>query len=301
MNKADLTIEESIVNTARALEQGGVTFGHGTECAEDEAAWLVLHVAGVLDLPLEKVAKNRVDKAHQLEIEEVVEERITSRKPLGYILQEAWFAGIPFYVDERAIIPRSHIGEWLSEGFAPWIVPDRIGSVLDLCTGGGSIAVASALAFPEARVDAVDLSSEALEVAKINRQRYQIDNRLRLLEGDLFTPVNDRRYDLILCNPPYVSDSIMADLPIEYRHEPPLAFAGGPLGLSIIDRLLREAREHLTPEGTLVIEAGSAAEAVEKHYPELPFVWLTSANGESVVLMITAPELERLSVAIPGS
>ncbi|HJL65842.1 MAG TPA: 50S ribosomal protein L3 N(5)-glutamine methyltransferase [Arenicellales bacterium] len=297
MNNTGLTIEEAILKTARSLEQGSVTFGHGTECAEDEAAWLVLHVAGLLDAPFEEIARNAVDEALHLEIEGVVVERISSRKPLAYLFQEAWFAGIPFYIDERAIIPRSHIGEWLSEGFEPWIIPDRVDSILDLCTGGGSIAVASALAFPGANVDAIDLSAEALEVAKINRQRYQLEQRLRLFEGDLFAPVDGHRYDLILCNPPYVSDSIMAELPLEYRHEPPLAFSGGSLGLTLIDRLLREAREHLTPEGTLIIEAGSASEAVNQHYPDLPFIWLTSANGESVVFMLTAAELEGLSSA----
>ncbi|MDP6314089.1 MAG: 50S ribosomal protein L3 N(5)-glutamine methyltransferase, partial [Arenicellales bacterium] len=208
-------------------------------------------------------------------------------------INQAWFAGHEFFVDERVIVPRSHLGEWIVGCFAPWLAGQPIASILDLGTGSGCIAIALAHAFPAARVDASDLSSDALAVAAINTRRHDIVDRVRLLRSNLFTGLAGQRYDLIVCNPPYVSDAIMGGLPDEYSYEPALAFAGGSEGLDFIDSLLREARTHLTDEGTLVVEAGSAKAAVEAAWPQVSFTWLTSLNGESVVFLLGAQELQQ--------
>lgn len=268
------------------LKEAGVALGQGTAVYRDEAAWLVLWAAGlplddpdaVNDMPL---SAGRARRAREL-----VERRIRSRLPTAYLTGEAWFAGLAFAVDERVIIPRSHLGEWIVEGFSPWLAPGSVGSALDLCTGSGCIAVALAMAFPEARVDAVDISAQALEVARVNVDRYGLSGRVSLLQGDLFAPVAGRRYDLIVTNPPYVGARAMAALPPEYRSEPRIALEAGDDGLALVRRILAEAPRHLREGGYLALEAGSAAPAVQATWAHLPLTWLASdSEDEHPVLL----------------
>lgn len=275
-----------------SMQSAGLYYGHGTDNAFDEAAWLVAHAAGIdlaatEDLPWElELTDEEAESAIEL-----LKIRLDTRKPLAYILREAWFAGEKFYIDERAIVPRSHLGEWIPEQFAPWIDPGKVGRILDLCTGSGCIAVALALHFPNASVVASDLSPDALEVAARNVREHGVGSRVSLRQGDLFEPVEGERFDLIVCNPPYVSDQIMEELPEEYRFEPSMAFAGGRAGLDIIDRILEGAAEHLDEGGALVVEAGSAGPALEKAWPDVPFTWLAAGDSDTVLFMLSRAEI----------
>lgn len=288
----EMSLEACVTAIEQQLHQAGLYFGHGTDNEHDEAAWLVMMASGIDVGSFEDDWQQTLVQAQLEKVRKLVEKRISSRRPLAYLVNRAWFAGHEFYIDERAIIPRSHIGEWLPERFEPWLDPTAVYRVLDLCTGSGCIAVALALVFPDSRVDAVDLSAAALEVALINVARHEVHDRVRLVRSDLFDRLEDRMYDLIVCNPPYVSDKLMADLPAEYQHEPAQAFAAGSDGLDIVRRLLSKARQHLTDHGTLVVEVGSAAAAVEGTWPAVPFTWLASAHDESAVLVLTASELD---------
>ena len=223
--------------------------------------------------------------AHRFE--ELADVRIESRKPLAYLLHEAWLGGHRFYVDERVLVPRSHIAELLGEELSPWIdSPCEVGRVLDLCTGSGCLAVLAALAFPDARIDAADISEAALTVAQINVDAYRLQDRLRLVRSDLFGALMGERYDLIVSNPPYVDARAMRGLPEEYRHEPTLALAGGVDGLDFVRRILEEAPDHLTERGNLVVEIGANRAAIEAAYPRLPFVWPATAAGDQEVFML---------------
>jgi len=208
-------------------------------------------------------------------------------------LHEAWFAGLKFYVDERVIVPRSLIGDFIHEQFQPWIDPARVRRILDLCTGSGCIAIAAALAFPQAQVDGADISTDALAVARINVARYDLEARVQLVQSDLYAGLAGRRYDLILTNPPYVDAADMAALPDEYRHEPALALASGDHGLDAILHILAHAPAHLEPGGVLVAEVGNSHVALAQRFPDVPFVWLTSASGDESVFLLTAEELGR--------
>ena len=289
-----MNLETQVDQVAQALEAADLFFGHGTDNAYDEAVWLVLEAAG-LDPGADDVPwQQDLSESQIASIQNLLSLRIQTREPLAYLVNRAWFAGNDFYIDSRAIVPRSHIGEWIPERFAPWLADGEVGAILDLCTGSGCIAVSLALAFPEARVHASDLSAEALEVAKLNVDRYGVQSQLRLVQSDLFEALSGERYDLIVCNPPYVSDELMHALPEEYRHEPELAFAGGVSGLDFIERLLKEAPAHLNPDGLLIVEAGSANDALEAAYPKASFTWLMSQNEEAVVFAISAEELKTL-------
>ncbi|HSW52722.1 MAG TPA: 50S ribosomal protein L3 N(5)-glutamine methyltransferase, partial [Sulfuricaulis sp.] len=219
--------------------------------------------------------------------------RIHTRRPLAYLLKEAWFAGRKFYVDERVIVPRSLTGEFIAEQFQPWIDPGRVRRILDLCTGSGCMAVACARAFPRARVDAADLSGEALAVARINVKRHRLGRRVQLLRSDLFNSLQGRNYDVIVTNPPYVARAEMKTLPREYRHEPELALVSGRDGLDAIARILADAPRHLNPGGILVGEVGNSAPTLQKKFPSVPFVWLTTSTGDESVFLLTAEELEK--------
>ena len=290
-----MKLEVQVDQVAQDLEDANLFFGHGTDNAFDEAVWLVLEAlgfdAGADDIPwTQDLTEHQRDSVHDL-----LSKRIETRQPLAYLVNKAWFAGHEFFIDSRAIVPRSHIGEWIPDRFDPWLANENVSAILDLCTGGGCIAVSLALAFPEATVDASDLSQDALDVARRNVERYGVEKRVRIIEGDLFSGIGNKKYDLIVCNPPYVSDELMSALPKEYHYEPELAFAGGQTGLDFIQRLLKEAADHLSPEGFLVVEAGSAQQALETAYVKMPFTWLMSENEESVVFMISADELAALS------
>ena len=288
-----MTLANWVDKVEQQLVDAELFFGHGTDSAFDEAAWLVMSAAGI-DPSAEPVDWRRgLSDTQQSTGEQLVESRIDTRKPLAYLVKKAWFAGHEFYIDERAIIPRSHLGEWIPGRFEPWLGRAPVKEVLDLCAGSGCIAVAVALAFPEAVVDAVDISTAALEVAAINIEQHALGQRIRLLQGDLFDPIAEAvRYDLIICNPPYVSDQSMVSLPPEYCFEPRLALAGGCDGLDFVHRVLVEAGRNLKKTGRLFMEASSAA-GVEKIWPGVPFTWLANLTGESAVLTFTAIELDR--------
>ena len=263
-------------------------FGHGADNALDEAAYLVL---GALDLPFDVSVdklKVKITETEQQRIKRLVDERIRSRKPTAYLLNKAWFADLPFYVDKRVLVPRSPIAELIRDRFSPWIEPREVMRILDLGTGSGCIAIACALAFPAAIVDATDISPDALEVARINCERHDLVHRVNLVESDLFSALGDSRYDIIVSNPPYVTDGEMAALPAEYRHEPSLALAAGVTGLDVVDNILLNAHRHLTPHGILAVEVGNGRAALEAKYPRTPFIWLDFEHGGEGVFVITS-------------
>ncbi|WP_349744345.1 50S ribosomal protein L3 N(5)-glutamine methyltransferase [Roseateles cavernae] len=275
---------------AARLTEAGVSFGHGTNNAFDEAAWLVLwHLTLPLD-SLDAHAEQALSPAQLAEIDTLVAERIASRKPAAYLTREAWLQGVPFYVDERAIVPRSFIAELIADASIDAWLSDQTTRVLDLCTGNGSLAVLAALAWPEVSVDAIDLSTEALEVARINVDKHGLQERIRLLQGDGLKPA-DGRYDLILCNPPYVNSASMAKLPAEYRAEPALALAGGADGMDFVRQLLADAPGHLSEHGVLVLEIGNEREFFEAAFPQLEVAWMETSAGEEQVLLITQEAL----------
>jgi len=285
------TIADFVRWGASCFAAAGLHFGHGTDNAIDEALVLVRHALHLgHDLPQEFYAARLTDDEKRAVLA-LLERRIVERTPAPYLTGEAWFAGLPFFVDSRVLIPRSPMAELIEAGFEPWLEPGRIERVLDLCTGSGCIAIACAMALPAAQVDAVELSADALEVARANIERHGVAERLRLLQGDLWEPVADQRYDLILSNPPYVSEATMEILPPEYRHEPELGLRSGKEGLDVVARILAGARAHLLPGGALIVEAGESAAAVACAWPELPFTWPEFGRGGSGVFLLTAGEL----------
>jgi ribosomal protein L3 glutamine methyltransferase len=295
------TLRDYVHWAERRFESAKLYFGHGTDNARDEAVWLV---AATLQLPFDEVDA-QVDRVltepETRLVRERVEARIATRKPLAYLLHEAWFAGLRFYVDERVIVPRSLIGEFIHDEFRPWIDPQGVTRILDLCTGSGCIAIAAALAFPEADVDAADISADALAVAERNVDHHHVRGRVHLVQSDLFANLADRTYDLILTNPPYVDADDMATLPAEYRHEPALALASGPSGLDAIIRIMADAPMHLNPGGALIAEVGNSCTALAAHFPQVPFIWLTSASGDESVFLLSAEELARHAALFRGA
>ena len=281
-----------IERAAAQLDAAGLAFGHGTANADDEAAWLVLwRLALPLDLADDELERS-VSAGQAAAVEALIAQRIQSRKPAAYLTGEAWLQGLPFFVDERVIVPRSLIAEVLAEGSAePWLAaePRRI---LDLCTGNGSLAVLAALAWPDAEVDASDLSADALAVARRNVDRHGLTDRVRLRQGDGLAAADDR-YELVLCNPPYVNRQSMQALPAEYRAEPALALDGGEDGMDFIRPLLRELPAHLSDGGVLLLEVGHERAHFEAAFPRLQPVWLPSSAGDDAVLLLTREDLTR--------
>ena len=268
-----------------------LAFGHGTTSARDEAAWLVLHALGLSPGAGKAVLDRPVGPRQARRALALFERRLRTRKPAAYLTREAWLGDARFYVDERVVVPRSHIAGLLRENLAPWISDRRsIRSALDLCTGSGCLAVLLAQIFPAARIDAVDASPAALAVARINVRRHRLRRRIRLMQSDLFSALPRRRYDLIVANPPYVTAAAMRRLPREYRHEPRLGLAGGRDGLAVVRRIVRRAAAHLNPGGVLVVEVGSGRRRLERAFPRVPFTWLATPGGETVFLI----EAERL-------
>ncbi len=285
-----MTAAGLVQEVARRFRLARLHFGHGTATAQDEAAWLVAHVLGRDAGDLE--GSELLSSAQLARVRALVRRRIRERIPLAYLLGEAWLDGYRFQVDRRVLVPRSFISELLRERLAPWL-RRPVRDALDLGTGSGCLAVLTALAFPRARVDASDLSKEALAVARRNVRQYRLGARIRLVHSDLFAALAGRRYDLIVTNPPYVAARTLARLPPEYDHEPRTALAGGRDGLDIVRRILATARAHLRPRGLLVCEAGDARRALEREYPGLPFAWPQTSDPKGCVFV-----LER--EALPG-
>jgi ribosomal protein L3 glutamine methyltransferase len=264
-----------------------LAFGHGTTNAYDEAAYLLLHA---LHLPLDRLEPfldARLTAAERSQVAALFARRIDERVPAAYLTGEAWLGDFRFHVDKRVIVPRSFIAELLPDGLAPYVEEaDAVRKALDLCTGSGCLAILMAHAYPNADIDAVDLSSDALAVAQRNVSEYGLADRINLIRSDLFANLRDKSYDLIISNPPYVTTTAMQSLPPEYRHEPPVALAGGADGLDAVRAIVEEAPRHLNPHGTLVVEVGSGRDAAEAVFPTLPFVWLqTRASDDSVFLL----------------
>jgi ribosomal protein L3 glutamine methyltransferase len=276
-----------IETQAARLTEAGVSFGHGTTNAFDEAAWLAMWRLGLPLDALDEHAEQDLTPSQLAEVETLVAERIATRKPAAYLTREAWLQGVAFYVDERAIVPRSFIAELIADASVDAWLSEQTTRVLDLCTGNGSLAVLAALAWPEVMVDAIDLSAEALEVARINVTKHGLQERIRLLQGDGLVPAAGEKYDLILCNPPYVNSGTMAKLPAEYRAEPELALAGGIDGMDFVRRLLAEAPQYLNAHGVLLIEIGNEREFFEAAFPQLEVAWMETSAGEEQVLLIT--------------
>lgn len=262
-------------------------FGHGSKSAYDEAAYLILHA---LHLPLdtlEPFLNATLTEAERDVVLALLKRRVMERLPAAYLTNEAWLGEQRFYVDQRVIVPRSYIAELLQERLAPWLEdPEAISRVLDLCTGSGCLAILAALAFPHAKVDAVDLSADALEVAARNIADYQFGERVKLIKSDMYQALKKRKYDLIISNPPYVTQESMSALPQEYRHEPTMALASGKDGLDHVRVILENAAQHLTADGVLVVEVGHNREGVEKAFPNLPFIWPETSAGDGVVFIL---------------
>jgi ribosomal protein L3 glutamine methyltransferase len=282
-----LTLGELLEQTERRLRRARLHYGHGTGNPRDEAAYLVLRGLGV---PFEAPLQRRVGADGQRRVEALIRKRIRDRIPAAYLLHEAWLAGLPFYVDRRVVVPRSHLAGLLGDRLRPWLrQPAR--RVLDLCTGSGCLAILAARAFRRARVDATDISSAALVVAKRNILKHHLRRRIRLLRSDLFAALEGEHYDLIVTNPPYVSAPAMRRLPPEYRHEPRLALAAGRDGLDLVRRILAAARGYLTSDGVLACEVGAARTAVERAYPRLPFSWPAVTHPAGGVFLIERAQL----------
>ena len=288
-----VTLRDFLRWAVSRFNEAGLHFGHGTRDAYDEAAYLLLHA---LHLPLDRIEPFLDGALTENERETVfalLARRIQERIPAAYLTREAWLGDFPFYVDERVIVPRSHIAELLlDDPLAPWVSdPEAVATALDLCTGSGCLAILLAHAFPNAHIDAVDISPEALEVAARNVAEYQLDGRIDLIRSDLLTGLAGRSYDLIISNPPYVTGASMRVLPAEYHHEPALALASGEDGLDAVRSILGDARAHLKPDGLLAVEVGGNRATVEQAFPRLDFTWLESENGEGMVFLLSREQL----------
>lgn len=286
------TVRDCVRFAVSRFNQTGLFFGHGSDTAYDEAVYLILHS---LHLPLDQLdpfLDSRLTASEVQSVLDVLKRRVNERLPAAYLTQEAWLGEYRFYVDERVIVPRAFIAELLRDQLAPWVTdPDAVSSVLDLCTGSGCLAILAALAFPDARIDAADLSPDALAVARINVSSYELDDQIELMLSDLFAGLRGRTYDLIVSNPPYVNAASVATLPEEYRHEPALALGSGEDGLDATRIILAQAREHLNPDGILIVEIGHNRNALEAAYPHLPFTWLDTSAGDQHVFLLRRDEL----------
>lgn len=286
------TVRDCLRFAVSRFNEGKLFFGHGSETAYDEAAYLILHT---LHLPLDRLdpfLDAALTHTERYEVLNIIEKRVEQRTPAAYLTHEAWLGDFSFYVDERVIVPRSFIAELLREQLDPWVDdPDSIAHVLDMCTGSGCLAILAAHAFPGADVDAVDISADALEVARRNVTDYGLEDRVDLIESNLFAALKHKKYDIIISNPPYVDASSMAALPQEYHHEPQSALGSGKDGLDATREILRQAAEHLHPGGLLVVEIGHNREALEAAFPRLPFTWLEVAAGDEFIFLLRREDL----------
>jgi len=289
------TIRDYIRFATSQFNGAGLYFGHGTDNAWDEAIALVLRTLHLPHNINPTVLDANLTKDEQTQLSTLINKRVHDRVPVPYLTHEAWFAGLSFYVDERVLIPRSPIAELIENHFSPWAT-GPINHILDLCTGSGCIAIACAKAFPEAAVDACDISADALAVAKINVARHTVEDQVTLYQADLFQGLPEQKYDLIVSNPPYVSLEEMGTLPSEYRHEPALGLEAGGEGLDIVIRILRDAKQRLNPEGLLLIEVGNSEEALANRFPLIPFTWLEFERSDGGVFILSAEQLQQINL-----
>ncbi|NDP47254.1 MAG: 50S ribosomal protein L3 N(5)-glutamine methyltransferase [Sulfuriferula multivorans] len=287
-----ITVRDWLRFAVSRFNEAKLCFGHGSDNAFDEAAYLILHT---LHLPLDRLdpfLDASLTHGESEQVQAVIERRVKERVPAAYLTHEAWLGEHRFYVDERVIVPRSFIAELLHENLAPWVEhPDEVTRALDLCTGSGCLAILAALAFPNAQVDAVDLSQDALDVATRNIGDYKLQDRIGCITSDLFTALKGRTYDVIVSNPPYVNADSVAELPPEYQAEPSLALGSGEDGLDASRQILAEAKSHLNPGGLLVVEIGHNRDVLEAAYPALPFTWLDTERGDQFVFMLRREDL----------
>jgi ribosomal protein L3 glutamine methyltransferase len=281
-----------IRRSAAQLARARVYFGHGTDNARDEAAALVLHALGLPHSANAAAYRRRVNRAGEERVRALLRRRVRERIPAAYLTGVTWFAGARIAVDPRVLIPRSPIAELIERRFAPWIDAARVRRILDVGTGSGCIAIACARALPRARVDAIDISPQALEMARANVSRHRLARRVRLIRSDHFSALGDATYDIIVANPPYVGARELAALPPEYRHEPRLALAGGSSGLDSVRIILAEAAQHLRPRGVLIVEVGNTERVVRRTWRHLPFVWLEFERGGGGVFLLTREQLQ---------
>lgn len=287
-----VTVRDWLRYAVSRFNEAGLCFGHGCDNAWDEAVWLVLHTLNLPPDRLEPFLDARLTREERLAVLNIMQLRITRRVPAAYLTHEAWLNGYRFYVDERVIVPRSYFAELLKESFAPWVEhPEEVYDALDLCTGSGCLAILMAETFPNAMVDAVDLSPDALVVANRNVEDYGLEDCVHLHESDLFSALGDKQYDLIISNPPYVTAASMDNLPPEYRHEPAMALAAGDDGLDIVRRILAEAKQHLKPQGLIAIEVGHNRDLVEAAFPDLEPIWLDGPSGDDKIFLLHREQL----------
>ncbi|WP_020395269.1 50S ribosomal protein L3 N(5)-glutamine methyltransferase [Thiolinea disciformis] len=288
-----ITIQDFIRWGASRFREAELNFSHGMASALDEAAYLVLHT---LHLPVDTPSlyfNARLTKSEQKQVSDVLWRRVNERKPAAYLTKEAWFAGLPFFVDERVLVPRSPLAELIEKQFYPWLEPESVQNILDLCTGSGCIGIACAYAFSDAEVDLSDISDPALQVAAINIERHKLTKHVNIIHSDLFEQMPAKRYDLIISNPPYVDADDIAAMGDEFRHEPQLGLAAGKDGLDIVRRILAQARHYLNDDGILIVEVGNSQYALQQAYPNIPFHWLEFERGGDGVFLLTADQLDR--------
>ncbi len=290
-----LSIRDWLRFTVSRFEEAEVFFGHGTDNSYDEAVWLVM---SALHLPIDTIENfldARITEQERKYLSTLIERRITDRTPTAYLLQEAWLQGFKFYVDERVIVPRSFIAELLHNDLSPWIeFPEMIESAADICTGSGCLGVLLANSFPNAAIDVIDISPDAIDVANINIANYGLQAQITAIESDMFTALKGKTYDLIISNPPYVDATSMAQLPTEYQCEPQLALGSGHNGLDHTHTILREAAKHLNDNGILIVEIGHNRDSLLKAYPAVQFVWLEVSSGDEFVFLLSKTQLLNL-------
>jgi ribosomal protein L3 glutamine methyltransferase len=286
------TIRDWLRFTVSQFEESGIFFGHGADNSYDEAVWLILSALHLPHDTLDNFLDAVITESERKHLAHLIEQRITKRTPTAYLVREAWLRGYKFYVDERVIVPRSFIAELLEDGLQPWIeYPELVNSAVDICTGSGCLGVLLADAFPDAQIDVVDISPDAIAVANINIANYGLQERISAIESDMFTALAGKQYDVMISNPPYVDAPSMAQLPAEYRNEPQIALGSGDAGLDHTHTILREAAHYLNDNGILVVEIGHNRDALLEAYPDLPFTWLETSSGNQFVFLLTKEQL----------
>lgn len=287
-----LTIRDWLRFAVSQFEASDIFFGHGTDNAYDEAVWLVMSALHLPHDTLNNFLDSRLTTTERNKLADLIVQRITLHKPTAYLVKEAWLQGFKFYVDERVIVPRSFIAELLSEDLSPWVeYPEMIESAADICTGSGCLGILLANSFPNAAIDVIDISQDAIDVANINIQNYGLEAQVTAIKSDMFNALKGKRYDLIISNPPYVDAPSMATLPAEYRNEPQLALGSGSAGLDHTHTILREAANYLNDDGLLVVEIGHNRDALLEAYPDVAFTWLEVSSGNQFVFLLTKSQL----------